>query len=38
MKDMAPPIDHTGGSSESEIDVMILIDRNVDLVTPFCVN
>lgn len=38
MKDMAPPIDHTGGSAESEIDVMILLDRNVDLVSPFCVN
>lgn len=38
MKDSAPPIDHSGGSSESEIDCLILLDRNIDLVSPFCVN
>ncbi len=41
MKDMAPPIDasaSTGGQSESEIDCLIMLDRGIDLVSPFCVN
>eukprot|EP00347_Sterkiella_histriomuscorum_P010829 403374767 len=34
----ALPIDQSSQQNDSEIDAMIMIDRNVDLVTPFCVN
>jgi hypothetical protein len=33
----ALPIDHSN-QGDSEIDGLIMVDRNVDLVTPFCVS
>lgn len=32
------PLDNSGGQGESEIDALIMLDRNIDLVSPFCVN
>jgi hypothetical protein len=37
IKDSAPMGD-SSGQMESEIDCLLMIDRNIDLVTPFCVN
>ena len=31
-------MDNSGQGNESEIDAMIMIDRNIDLISPFCVN
>jgi len=38
LNQSALPIDSAQAGSESEIDALFLIDRNVDLVTPFCVS
>jgi hypothetical protein len=38
IKESAVPIQDGGQGQDSEIDALIMIDREIDLVTPFCVN
>jgi hypothetical protein len=40
IKESAPLVDNSSGAgaSEPEIDCLIMVDREIDLVSPFCVN
>lgn len=38
IKEAAPVGDAASGGPDSEIDCLIMVDREIDLVTPFCVN